>query len=61
MPYIGALVFFFPLLWAAEATSRTSLGWLYLFIVWFGLIIMAAIASRAFRQVSEGEDEDEDQ
>lgn len=43
LPVLGVVLFLLPMAWTGAATSR---GVLYLFGVWLGLIVLAAILSR---------------
>jgi len=49
VPFLGLFMFLFPILWAGntgEDPSRTSNGWIYLFVIWFLLIAVAFILAR---------------
>jgi hypothetical protein len=49
LPFVGLLLFFLPLLWAAGvgSTALTSRGGIYIFLIWLVLIFAAAVSSRA--------------
>ncbi|MEQ9259872.1 MAG: hypothetical protein RIG84_12340 [Roseovarius sp.] len=53
MPAFGALLFLIPLLWKGDGTpgqgASTSMVMLYLFLVWFGLAVLAGVLSRYLR------------
>lgn len=54
LPIVGAFLFALPLLWSGGATRN---GIVYIFVVWLGLIIGAALLSRPLNeQRSELED-----
>jgi len=46
LPVVGALLFLGPMLGSGAAPRSTALGGLYIFAVWFGLIVMAALLVR---------------
>ncbi|GHC10533.1 MULTISPECIES: hypothetical protein [Gemmobacter] len=48
LPVAGAFLFLLPILWApAETEARdTAVDGAYLFVVWFGLIVVAALMAR---------------
>lgn len=54
LPAVGALLFGLPLLHAGTGLS-TSAGFLYLFAAWGGLVLLAAILSRALLGPQSGE------
>ena len=51
LPVFGALLIFVPLLWprGAEGQGGTAAATIYLFLVWFILIVAAAVLSRILR------------
>ena len=61
-PVLGLILFFFPVLWATgTAVSGTAEGLVYLFAVWSGLILLAAlISSRLSAPLRDAEDDPED-
>ncbi|WP_422072715.1 hypothetical protein [Tranquillimonas rosea] len=62
LPLAGAVAFVFPVFWSGgdEAAARpaTADAGLYVFAVWLGLIVVAALLSG--RLVRHGEDADQD-
>ncbi|MEO0829727.1 MAG: hypothetical protein AAFY03_04635 [Pseudomonadota bacterium] len=47
MPLFGVALVLLPVLWAtSEGGARTSSGVVYLFLIWFGLIALAAHLAR---------------
>lgn len=53
-PVIGAFLFFIPLLWELGSQPPGDSGFLaermvYLFVVWFGLVILAALIAARLR------------
>ncbi len=53
LPMIGVVLFMIPLLSAGQGRNDTG-GWLvYVFLAWFGLIVIAAILSRGLGRASE--------
>ena len=46
LPVAGALFFLGPILGSGAGPRSTALGGLYVFAVWFGLIILAAVLGR---------------
>ncbi|WP_099823362.1 hypothetical protein [Oceaniglobus indicus] len=46
LPVVGAVLFLLPMLWFVSGGTRTAVGGLYLFAIWTGLIVIAAILSR---------------
>lgn len=48
MPVIGALLWAVPLLWETgpEGGVTTSRALVYVFLVWFGLVVVTALLSR---------------
>ena len=62
VPFLGLLMFLFPVLWAGQGDGEpalTSNGWLYLFSIWFLLIALAFVLAR--RHDHSWNDEDSDQ
>ena len=55
LPVIGALLFFLPLLWAG---GKTGQGGIYIFGIWLGLIIGAALLSRTLNETQTDTDEE---
>ncbi len=55
LPVIGAFLFFLPLLWAG---GRTGQGVIYIFVIWLGLIIGAALLSRTLNETQTDLDEE---
>lgn len=49
LPLFGLVLFLLPLMWAAPS-QQVGAHWLYLFLVWLGLIVLAAVISRALRE-----------
>ncbi len=47
LPIVGAFLFFLPLLWEG---GRTGQGVIYIFVIWLGLIIAAAMLSRPLNE-----------
>lgn len=45
LPVLGALLFLVPILWSPGDTTRpdTARDGIYLFAVWFGLVLVAAL------------------
>ncbi len=58
LPLAGAFLFLMPGLWAPNAPpgTGTAHGGLYLFAVWFGLILGAALLSRPLSAEAEREE-----
>lgn len=62
LPILGLLLFLLPVLWVGGATRG---GFIYIFIVWMGLIVGAAVLSRRLKepdnsaedQISKGPDD----
>lgn len=57
LPVLGAVLFLLPLLWApsdlddaAAAPAATSHTYIYLFVVWAALIVLAGVLSRGAGQ-----------
>lgn len=46
LPVAGALFFIGPILGSGAGSRSTALGGLYIFAVWFGLIVLAAVLGR---------------
>lgn len=44
LPFFGTALLLLPMLWAE--THRTSMGAVYVFVAWFGLILVAALMAR---------------
>jgi hypothetical protein len=44
LPFLGAFLFFMPILWAVGA--GTSVGKIYVFAIWVVLIVLAGVISR---------------
>jgi hypothetical protein len=55
LPVMGGFLFLLPILWAPGLTDRrdTAPDGIYLFAIWGGLIVIAAILSR---RLSDGDD-----
>ncbi|MFT7059742.1 MAG: hypothetical protein ACJASV_002254 [Pseudorhodobacter sp.] len=60
LPLAGAFLMVLPMLWGDvdSDSRRTSSDGLYLFVVWFGLILAAAILSRGLREEPSSDPED---
>jgi len=61
LPYAGAILFFFPLLWpASESTERSTAGAaIYLFSAWLVLIVAAFAGARALDRAEASDDADD--
>ena len=60
LPVLGVLLLLVPLLWTPESEVALGSGDVaYFFLVWFGLIAMAAAIARGLRS-GDGSDEEED-
>ncbi len=48
LPIVGLLLFLVPVMWAPEsdAPAGTAAGLIYLFLIWAGLILIAAWMAR---------------
>jgi len=55
LPYVGLLLFLFPLLWPETETSvqKSSHGAIYLFVAWMVLIVAAFLGSRALNRFDD--------
>ncbi|MES2539084.1 MAG: hypothetical protein V4720_08275 [Pseudomonadota bacterium] len=63
LPIVGAFLLLLPLLWAREARlSLTSADVIYFFLVWLGLIGLAAALAPGLRggDGGDGADDEED-
>ncbi|MGJ8585607.1 MAG: hypothetical protein ACSHXD_16060 [Marinosulfonomonas sp.] len=49
LPVLGAFLFILPLLWQGGLTGQ---GVIYLFVIWFVLIVLAAILARILKDPS---------
>lgn len=59
LPWLGLALFLLPVLWSAGAAPGTARVGVYLFAVWAGLIVAAALLARPLsRQDDAGEDAD---
>ena len=60
LPVVGAILFLLPILWpmGREGGQTTSAALIYIFVVWAGLIAVAALISRLMRFDPEGETTD---
>jgi len=54
LPVAGGLLFLLPLLGSGGAQRSTALGGLYLFLAWFGIILVAAVLVRALARAPGG-------
>jgi len=52
LPIVGAFMFLLPLLWSGGSTRH---GIVYIFVIWFGLIVISARFSRLLREPSMDE------
>lgn len=59
LPLVGAVLFLLPMLWAG--TGRTTGGFGFIFIVWFLLIVAAALVARASARVRGDEVQPDDE
>ncbi|MEP2533829.1 hypothetical protein [Shimia sp.] len=61
LPLIGALLWAVPLLWPnqSEGAVSGSDAVIYIFVVWFGLVIVGAMLSRAVSKGGVNEDQGE--
>lgn len=52
LPVAGAFLFLLPILWGPSDGARrvTATDGIYIFLVWFGLIVAAALLSRPLRE-----------
>ncbi len=57
LPVIGAILFLLPLLWHGGYTRQ---GIVFLFLVWLGLIIVAAALSRPLNSIRDDSEPDTD-
>lgn len=58
LPLIGIVLFMIPLLSAGQWRNDTG-GWLvYVFLAWFGLIVIAAFLSRGLGPVSDAPEDE---
>jgi hypothetical protein len=60
LPVAGLILFLLPVLWQPAATPEgdTAAGWVYLFGVWAGLIVLAYLLSRGLMPLVWGDDGD---
>jgi len=54
LPMAGGILFLLPLLGGSGAQRSTALGGLYLFLAWFGIILVAAVLVRALARAPGG-------
>jgi peptidoglycan/LPS O-acetylase OafA/YrhL len=60
LPVLGVLLLLLPLLWTPESEVTLSAGDVtYFFLVWAGLIVLAAVFAPGLRS-GDGNDEEED-
>ena len=63
LPILGLFLFMMPLLRQAGGPAPTATIVVYIFVVWFGLILLAGLLSRRLRRansalVEDGQEED---
>jgi hypothetical protein len=62
LPLFGLMLILLPMLWSPDATGAARLtAWegVYLFVVWAGLILAAAVLSRALAAGGAGKPDDD--
>ena len=62
LPVFGAFLFLLPILWSPASTALrdTAPDGIYLFVVWAGLIVIAALLSRHLRGDDTGPADEDD-
>ncbi len=61
LPILGVILFMVPLLWInGESETRTTTTMIYVFGVWAGLAIVAAILARRLGPLKDGTEGDSD-
>lgn len=55
LPVAGGFLFLLPILWGPSGNERrvTASDGIYIFMVWFGLIVAAALLSRPLREETD--------
>ena len=61
LPVVGLFLLLVPVLWRPAETARadTAPDGIYLFVVWFGLILVAALMAPGLTEESGGDDPEE--
>jgi hypothetical protein len=62
LPLLGAFLFLLPVLWSPESGQgrATAADAVYLFAVWGGLVVTAALLARRLRGDEDGAADDDD-
>lgn len=61
LPILGAFLFLLPILWSPGETERadTATDGIYLFAVWIGLVVVAALMAPGLADDSAGDEGEE--